>query len=299
MGLEDIVAPSGGSWKIGSNKWSGEVGTSKSDTVSKYLLPREKEIRESVQSYQSNIDTTGLQDAAIGQQQQLRNRANKDIREYGLAKAGMMDRDYQHAGDRGSDMLADRGISQADIDAVSDPAVAHEQRLSRGKLNDQLLGKMMQNETDTTDTISQLLFGASEQSTDLYRHILGSGGIGSASRNASRATNPGISVSVGGDDSEDDEQQQQDSQEPQDTSNYNPDNDPNNNNGDGSQTYDNPYTQPDGGSVDGRDGGENRDGSGRNRYPADNGLRQGDGSDPGDNPDPSRDDFGLNPNDDS
>ncbi len=137
------------------------------------------------------------QNDALREQGDLRSRLGSLLGDTSQTRRGEITQGFQGAGDTASRALQQRGIDPSLLGAQQ--GIQREQQLSFGDLSDQIKQRGIQNETGVSNKISDLLFGASGQATDLIGSLLNAGGIGNFSTSSNTPpTGTNLGVASGG-----------------------------------------------------------------------------------------------------
>jgi len=167
---------------------SDSSSRSLSATKPTYMRPDAGKAGSDYRQLQDRVTPNAPQRAAVGVQQSY-GQSLKNL----LANTRMEGRDrinqgFQGVADREVDRLNSRGTAPEDLAAeTAQRGVNRESTLSIGDLMERLLTREVKGEQQVSKSISDLLFGSSDQATDLINALLGSGGIGNISQTASRS----------------------------------------------------------------------------------------------------------------
>ena len=155
-----------------------------SDSKSRFIIPEPgqfNEFQNQFGGFQGNITQNPLQEGAVQEQRDFRSRLDSLLNTFGEGERNRINQDFQIAANNATGGLASRGFAGSSLQIPAALGVERERSRALGTLNDQLLGKRIDADTGITNSISDLLFGSSNQATDLIGRLLGTGGIGSDS----------------------------------------------------------------------------------------------------------------------
>jgi len=165
-----------------STRFAGDstlYGGGASDVSSRLLFPSISGVREGFKGLQGRVRSNQLQDRAIQEQQGSRTRQLDRLADFGQSEQGRIEDAFSSAASTATQGLASRGNVPTDVlERTAQSGVDRETGLAMGDLRDRVT--MMEQGVDVSGTknISDLLFGSSDQATDLISAILGSGAVG-------------------------------------------------------------------------------------------------------------------------
>ena len=122
-----------------------------------------------------------LQQAAVGQQQGLRGVLQGLFGDLGAGQRARIDQQAQTASNNVAGNLRSRGFAGSSLNLPGQLGVEGARQSALGDLSNQLLGQRRESETGISGNISDILFGASGQNSQLLAALLSSGGIGTTS----------------------------------------------------------------------------------------------------------------------
>jgi hypothetical protein len=155
------------------------ISGSKSKSEAKMLSPNLGDAAKGFQTLQPKLMSNVLQESAISEQQGLRGRLSNLL-------------------DNATGGLASRGFAGSSLNIPAQLGVERERNMAHMQLQDQLLGRRMGMESDVSKNISDLLFGSSEQATNLQAALLGAQGIGNFAESSTGKAPTGGGASGGG-----------------------------------------------------------------------------------------------------
>jgi len=173
------------------------IGGSKGESNAKMLSPNLKDAYQGFQKLQPGLMSNQLQQDAVGEQQGLRGRLSNLLDQQGQGERMRIDDAFQTAANNATGGLASRGFAGSSLNIPAQLGVERERNMAHAQLNDSLLGRRMGMESDVSKNISDLLFGSSEQATNLQAALLGAQGIGNFAESESQ-TAPKSGGSTGG-----------------------------------------------------------------------------------------------------
>lgn len=174
------------------------IGGSKGESNAKMLSPNLEDAYQGFQKLQPGLMSNQLQQDAVGEQQGLRGRLSNLLDQQGQGERMRIDDAFQTAANNATGGLASRGFAGSSLNIPAQLGVERERNMAHAQLNDSLLGRRMGMESDVSKNISDLLFGSSEQATNLQAALLGAQGIGNFSQSASENNPPGGGGGGGG-----------------------------------------------------------------------------------------------------
>ncbi len=129
-----------------------------------------------------------LQEAAARQQQGLRGTLQGLFGNLGEGQRARIDQQAQTASNNVAGNIRSRGFAGSSLNLPGQLGVEGARQSALGDLGNQLLGQRRESETGISGNISDILFGASGQNSQLLAALLSSGGIGTSSRSAEGGT---------------------------------------------------------------------------------------------------------------
>jgi len=174
------------------------IGGSKGESNAKMLSPNLEDAYQGFQKLQPGLMSNQLQQDAVGEQQGLRGRLSNLLDQQGQGERMRIDDAFQTAANNATGGLASRGFAGSSLNIPAQLGVERERNMAHAQLNDSLLGRRMGMESDVSKNISDLLFGSSEQATNLQAALLGAQGIGNFSQSATENNPPSGGGSSGG-----------------------------------------------------------------------------------------------------
>ena len=184
----------------GSTGAFGNTLSGGSESKSRFIIPEPgqfNEFQNRFGGFQGNIIQNPLQEGAVQEQRDFRGRLDSLLNTFGEGERNRINQDFQIAANNATGGLASRGFAGSSLQVPAALGVERERSRALGTLNDQLLGKRIEADTGITNSISDLLFGSSNQATDLIGKLLGTGGIGSDSSSKGGGGGGGGSSSIG------------------------------------------------------------------------------------------------------
>lgn len=119
-----------------------------------------------------------LQQAAAGRQQDLRGTLQGLFGGLGAGQRARIDQQAQTASRNVAGNIRNRGFAGSSLNLPGQLGVEGARQSALGDLSNQLLGQRRESETGISGNISDILFGASGQNSQLLNALLSSGGIG-------------------------------------------------------------------------------------------------------------------------
>ena len=157
-------------------------GAGQSTSTPRFMMPDIPSVGRGFQELQGGIGSNQLQQQAIGEQRGLRGTLDSLLSSFGQGERGRIEEAFGTASKNVSGALRSRGFAGSSLNLPGQLGVEREKELAVGDLQDRILGRRMDFETGISKNISDLLFGSSEQATNLLGGILGSGGIGNVAQ---------------------------------------------------------------------------------------------------------------------
>ena len=174
------------------------TGGSASKSNAKMLSPNLADAAKGFQTLQPKLMSNQLQQSAVSEQQGLRGRLSNLLDQQGSGERARIDDAFQTAANNATGGLASRGFAGSSLNIPAQLGVERERNMAHMQLNDSLLGRRMGMESDVSKNISDLLFGSSEQATNLQAALLGAQGIGNFAESESQSAPPSGGGSSGG-----------------------------------------------------------------------------------------------------
>lgn len=170
-------------FQMGAGSAIGQLtGQGQSTSTPTFMMPDFGKIGQGFQGLQGGVRSNQLQDRAVREQMSLRNRIGGLITQSGEGQRGRINEAFQTASRNVAGGLQRRGFAGSSLNLPGQLGVERERTGAIGDLEDRLLSQRISADTGITGSISDLLFGSSEQATNLLGGILGSGGIGNISQ---------------------------------------------------------------------------------------------------------------------
>jgi hypothetical protein len=173
-----------------SGGYAGQGG-SESKSEAKFITPDFGKAKGGYDLLQPGIAENELQGRAVKEQQGLRGRIEGLLTQHGEGERARITDTFDTAANNATGGLASRGFSGSSLNIPAQLGVARERNMAEADLNDRLISQRVGADQSITKNISDLLFGASGQSTDLLGSILGAGGIGNFAESSSTNNAPG------------------------------------------------------------------------------------------------------------
>lgn len=185
LGSSQVRDSFGQSAIVGRSK-SASAGASASRPV--LLQPNPDLVQQDFGTLQDSVGTNRLQDQAINTQESLGETLKNLLSDSENQSRSRLSDGFQRAAQTAVQDVGQRGnVSQEQLQADAQRATDRAQGLELGDLVDRLLGQKEKNAKTVQGNITDLLFGSSNQATDLINALLGSSAIGNLSQSQSRS----------------------------------------------------------------------------------------------------------------
>lgn len=176
----------------GGNSESRSSSVSASRPV--LLRPDADTTQQGFNTLQSGVELNNPQQAAVGVQRSL-GQTLKDLLAGGQSSGEQrINEGFQRASGSATDDLIRRGLDPRLVQQTSQAGQDRESGLAVGDLTDALLNRDVATQTQVSGNIADLLFGSSEQATDLINALLGSSAIGNIRQSQSQSASSGINT---------------------------------------------------------------------------------------------------------
>jgi len=181
VGVPQLIGPSAGGG-------SASQTVSRSRSRPELFRPDADAVQGSFNTLQGGIELNNPQQQAVEVQQTLGQTLKSLLADAEQQGTTRINQGFQQAGNAEAQRLASRGLDPSMVGETASRGAARESALSTGDLMDQLLNREVGAEQNVSREISNLLFGSSEQATDLINALLGSGSIGNFTQSKSSSS---------------------------------------------------------------------------------------------------------------
>lgn len=236
------------------------TGSSKGQAKStpELMLPDMGKVKSGFDLFQGGMQNNELQRMAVDEQRGLRGRLDTLLNQNGAGQRARITDRFDTASRNATGALVKRGFAGSSLNLPAQTGVERERSMALGDLNDRLLQQRMGMESGVSKNISDLLFGSSEQGTNMLASILGSGRIGNTSESNSTGSTPNNNTGLGKGPSKDSGKQGRDEfnkwksqfSQPSGSPGGSPSGSPGGNPGGGPMQVQNPFFREPGGSPD-------------------------------------------------
>ena len=190
LNLPSVSAPSVQPARFsGPTSNGGSASQSQSVSESKPVLirPDADRVQQGFNTLQGGIQLSRPQQQAVNVQQSVGQTLQSLLANAGQQGSRRIQEGFQGATDRASEDLIRRGIDPALVQQTGAAGQSRETGFLEGDFKDQLLDRNVDSRNQVSSEISNLLFGSSDQATDLINALLGSGSIGNFRRSGSQS----------------------------------------------------------------------------------------------------------------
>lgn len=165
----------------------GSATTSQSVSKSRpvFTRPDVDSVQDGFNTLQGGINLNGPQQRAVEVQQSLGQTLQSLLADAETQGSTRIQQGFQGASDEAAQALISRGLDPSQVNQTAQTGAAREAGLATGDMMDQLLNRNVQSNNQVSGEIANLLFGSSDQATDLINALLGSGSIGNISQSGS------------------------------------------------------------------------------------------------------------------